>query len=366
MGFSKYLTAAALIIIAILMPAYAQAQTLTTYNSLASYNAALPTTGLTSTVESFASVTSYSLVSTGVPNSWNGFTLVASGTSPWGQSAYCPSLRICLNWTATPPTLPGVYVAVDEFSNGRLTFTPSPRTFAFGFDYWDWNDGGQRSLLVVTLSNGSVINVSGPTTLSGDPGGFIGFRLDTASIHAGISISSIQWRSIWPDAEIIGIRNVRASVAIPVISTSKISQVWDPGSALLKAVPGNEVLYRVNVTNSGLAATDSDSVLIIDTLPTQLSLWNGDIDAGGPETYSSVGQAGFSQSNGAAMAFAPSTDLRVSTATTPPTSFAQCSSLSLDGTFRSNVRYLCLRPRGSLAAGAASPTISFVFRARIE
>lgn len=366
MRFAKYLIAVALIISAILVPAYAQAQSLTTYSSLASFNAALPTTGVTSTVESFASVTSYSLVSTGVPNSWNGFTLVASGTSPWGQSAYCPSLRSCLNWTLSPPILPGVYVAVDEFSNGRLTFTPSARTFAFGFDYWDWNDGAQRSLLVVTLSNGSVINVTGPTTVSGDPGGFIGFRLDTPSIYAGISISSIQWRSISPESEIIGTRNVRASVANPVISASKISQVWDPGSAMLKAVPGNEVLYRVNVTNSGLAATDSDSVLIVDAMPSQLSFWNGDIDAGGTETYSAVGQAGFSQSNGAAMTFAPSADLRISTATTPPTSFAQCSSLSLDGTFRSNVRYLCIRPRGSLSAGPTSPTISFVFRARIE
>ncbi len=46
----------------------------------------------------------------------------------------------------------------------------------------------------------------------------MGFRLDTASIYAGISISSNQWRSIALGAEIIGIRNVRASVASPETS----------------------------------------------------------------------------------------------------------------------------------------------------
>ncbi len=205
--------------VACLAPHAARAQSLTTYSTEASYTAALPAASTVTTVESFASVTADRPVSTGTPDQWSGFTLRAQGTSEFGSSSYCASLSACMFWTAAPPALPGIYGAVSDPSLGdaRLTFTLAPRAFGFGLQYWDWNDGGQRSQIVVTLSNGAVFNVSGPTTNAGDPGGFIGFRIDQASVDAGITITSVAWAAFAENAEIIGMRNVRVSAVNPLV-----------------------------------------------------------------------------------------------------------------------------------------------------
>lgn len=353
---------------AAVLPGAALGQTLTVYNSGGSYGSALPTTGLTTTIENFAGIGANAPVSTTSPESWRGFSLLAAGTSPWGPSQYCLSLASCLNWTTSPPASPGVYVAVGDPSmgSGELTFTLGARTFAFGLNHWDWNDGGQRSIIEVTLSNGATITVTGPTSNTNDPMRFIGFQLDLPSVYAGIYISKVVWKAIPGQSEIIGIKNVQTSVAKPVLSVTKSSRVWDPAGEHRKAIPGNEVIYTVTVTNSGLAAADSDSVFLVDPLPGALSFWNGDIDDGGLDQFPQYGQVGFSQVNGAAMTFVPSIDLGVSTSATAPAAFAQCTQALPDNNHQSSIRYLCLRPRGPLPAGPSHPSISFSFRARIN
>ena len=101
-----------------------------------------------------------------------------------------------MDWTNTPPTSPGVYGAVSDQQAGTFTFTPSGRAFAFGLDYWDWNDTTQRSAIRVTLSNGVVRAVTGPTADLGAQGGFIGFQLDVASVYTGIKIASVTWYAL--------------------------------------------------------------------------------------------------------------------------------------------------------------------------
>ncbi len=207
------------LVASVLAASPALAQTLSTFNTLAGYNAALPAAGVETSVEDFSSVTFDRAVSTGTPDVWRGFTLLATGTSPFGSSIYCVSLRGCMNWTPSPPTLPGIYGAVggSQSGNGRLTFTLNPRAVAFALEYWDWNDGGQRSAITVTLSNGATFNVTGPTTTAGDPGGFVGFRIDQASINAGITITSVAWVVLPPGSEIIGMRNVRVTTRNPLV-----------------------------------------------------------------------------------------------------------------------------------------------------
>lgn len=165
----------------------ASAQSLTASTTEASYTAALPAAGATTTVESFASVTADRPVSTTTPDQCWGFMLLARGTSEFGSSAYCASLSTCMIWTTSPPALPGLYVAVSDLllGNAQFTFDLAPRAFGFGLEYRDWNDEGQRSRLRVTLSNGAVFTITGPTSPASAPGGFIGFRLDQASVNAG-------------------------------------------------------------------------------------------------------------------------------------------------------------------------------------
>lgn len=346
----------------------AQAQTLTTYTSLTSYNAALPATGVVNRLETFSAVATNFAVSQTTPNNWNGFTLSATGTSPYGSSQYCVNLRNCLNWITTPPTTQGVYAAVDSpFSgNGTLRFALTGKAFAFGVDHWDWNDGGQRSEILVTLSNGATFVVNGPTTVSGAPGGFVGFRIDTASIYAGITIAQVTWRNIGFESEIIGLKNVRVAEAAPILQVSNSSQVWVPSAPNPKALPGNEIMYQIDITNSGLGVADSDSMFIVDAIAPHLSFWNGDIDAGGADVHPITATVGFFQSNGAAMSFNPATDIRYSTAATAPTSFAQCATISMDNSFRPDIKFLCVRPTGSLTAGASVPRVVLKFRANIK
>lgn len=279
------------VLIACFAPCTARAQTLTTFTSEASYDAALPTPAVTTTVESFSSVTSDRLVSTGTPDVWTGFTLVASGSSPFGPSAYCASLSACMSWTPAPPNLPGIYGAFAQSAegNGRLTFTPNPGAIGFGLNYWDWNDGGQRSQISVTLSNGAVRTVTGPTTAPGDPGGFIGFRIDQASADAGIRISGVVWLS-QTSSEVVGLRNVRVSTVNPLVVTN----TNDSGSGSLRsavlaanAQPGaSTVVFAIpgagphTITLASALPNLTANSLIIDgttQLGTQCrNIWNGD------------------------------------------------------------------------------------------
>ena len=48
-------------------------------------------------------------------------------------------------------------------------------------------------------------------------------------------------------------------------------------------VPGNDVIYTIEFTNTGDGPTDAGSVLLIDAMPSEIEFYNGDIDDGGPE-----------------------------------------------------------------------------------
>ena len=222
----------------------------------------------------------------------------------------------------------------------------------------------------MTLSNGVVRAVTGPTADLGAQGGFIGFQLDVASVYAGIKIASVTWYALPSDLpyndEIIGIKNIRISEAVPELQVTKVSQIWTPSAFTNFSLPTNEVVYQITVSNKGLAGPDVNSVLVVDVLPSQLSFWNGDIDTGGTDANPVVAPIGFSQTNGATMTFEPSTDFGVAYGGTAPASYDQCSSLPMDGSFRTDVRYLCLRPSGILVASPSSPAVTFTFRARIE
>jgi len=346
----------------------ADAQSLSSFTSRTNFDAAFPASSTTERIEDFSTVTADFAVSQTTPDTWDGFTLVASGTSSWGPSNYCASLSTCVNWTPAPPNAPGIYGA---FGDGILEFDLTENIIGFGTDHYDWNDEdptapGLRSQLIVTLSDGSNLTVSGTPSNPGDPGGFIGFKLDDASIYAGITISDVEWQRVGTQTEIVGLTNITTIEALPDLQSNKSGDIWDPNGDGLYATPGNEIVYNIEIANSGLGVTDVDTMFLVDSLPAQLSFWNGDIDSGGPDTFATIAQVGFSQQNGASMSFDPATDFGVSFSTARPTDFSQCSSLALDNTFRSDVRHLCFNIGGQLDAAVTIPEISLTFRTRIN
>ncbi|MBU7590789.1 MAG: hypothetical protein KAF42_16450 [Sphingopyxis terrae] len=136
-------------------------------------------------------------------------------------------------------------------------------------------------------------------------------------------------------------RGSNATLAIAKSSTL----VSDPvnGTANPKAIPGAIVRYILTVQNSGPTATDSNSVFIVDSLPAQISVGT----AASPV---------FTQgSPTSALSFSAASDIRYSNAATAPASFAACT-YSPVAAYDPAVRYVCLRPQGSMAGSTGTPT----------
>lgn len=361
----------------LLIPGMARAQDLNTYTSQSSYDSALPTTNIVSSLEDFSTVSTNSLVSQTTGDSWNGFSVLASGNSTFGTSGYCPSLNdpyisfptSCLGYSSHPPSSPGIVgaFATAVMGGGNLVFTPDADTIAFAFDHVDWNDGSERSAVQVQLSNGATIDITGPPfSLTFSPPGFMGFILSQNAIQSGLRITSVLWYGL--GAELVGIYNVRTSrfQNDTNVAISKTSSIWDPSSAGLFHVPGTEVLYRVSIRNDGTGEVDGDSLLLVDSLPPEVEFWNGDIDDGGANIYADVAPVGFEIAAGSGLSFDPSTDLRYSTGSSPPANFSDCSTVSMDNSYRSDIRFICIKPTGTLGSGSPNPEVSFVLRARIK
>ncbi len=161
------------------------------------------------------------------------------------------------------------------------------------------------------------------------------------------------------DIFIDGVQYSQVCLASPTLAATKSVSVYNPGGATPFAIPGNDVVYALTVQNSGSGAVDADTVLIIDTLPAQVTFFNGDMDGAGPAT----GAVYFTQS-GAGLTFSLASDVRYSNSATRPTTFAACSYTPAAG-YDANVRHVCLNPKGAMAAGPGS-SFTAQFRVRIK
>ncbi|MDE2561737.1 MAG: hypothetical protein KGL48_05760 [Sphingomonadales bacterium] len=146
--------------------------------------------------------------------------------------------------------------------------------------------------------------------------------------------------------DVIGctITNTRlASNARLTIAKTSIP-VSDPvnGTTNPKIVPGAIVRYTFAVSNTGNLAVDSGTVWLIDQVPAGLSVG----------TAASPVFTDGSPSSG--LTFTASTDLRYSNATTMPTSFAACT-YTPTAAYDPNVHYVCLNPKGTMAASTGTP-----------
>ena len=147
-----------------------------------------------------------------------------------------------------------------------------------------------------------------------------------------------------------------------ILSSTKASVVYS-ANATPFFIPGNDVIYTVQTTNNGTAATDSNSVFALDTLPPQVEFYVGDFDGAGPATGSVL----FTQTAGAGLTFTLSTDLRYSNAVSAPASFAACTySPTVTNAYDPAIRYICVNPKGALASGAPAPNFTLEYKSRIK
>jgi uncharacterized repeat protein (TIGR01451 family) len=150
-------------------------------------------------------------------------------------------------------------------------------------------------------------------------------------------------------------------VGVATLTAVKSSMIYNPTGNSPFAIPGNDALYTITVTNTGTSATDSNAVFVVDSLPGTLTFFNGDIDGPGPLTA----PVAFTQT-GSGLTFNPATDLRYSNLAAAPASFAACTYTPVAG-YDPAVRHICFNPKGALlSATAPSPTFNVQFRARIN
>lgn len=161
------------------------------------------------------------------------------------------------------------------------------------------------------------------------------------------------------DIFIDGVQYSQVCIASPTLTATKSVSVYNPGGTTPFAIPGNDVVYALTVQNSGAGPVDADTVLIIDTLPAQVTFFNGDMDGAGPAT----GAILFTQS-GAGLTFSLATDVRYSNSATRPSTFGACAYTPAAG-YDPNVLHVCLNPKGAMAAGPGS-SFTAQFRARIK
>lgn len=141
---------------------------------------------------------------------------------------------------------------------------------------------------------------------------------------------------------------------LPNISVTKSVVVYDPLSLGLHAVPGNEVIYTISVSNTGAVATDLNTLVIEDALPTSMAFYNGDFDDGGPGTTVfnfTPGSSGLTCCGGGTVQFSDSV--------VPPPVYGYVPAAGYDG----NVHYLRIAPTGAMAA---TSSFQIQFRALLQ
>ncbi len=136
----------------------------------------------------------------------------------------------------------------------------------------------------------------------------------------------------------------RASNAtLDIAKTSAL--VSDPvnGTIAPKAIPGAIVRYTLEIRNSGPTRVDRDSVFIVDALPPQIAVGT----AASPVFTQGSPTSG--------LTFSTTNDIRYSNSATRPATFAACTYTPV-ASYDPAVKYVCLRPRGTMAGSTGVPT----------
>ncbi len=142
----------------------------------------------------------------------------------------------------------------------------------------------------------------------------------------------------------------RASNAtLTLVKTSSVLSDPINGSTNPKMIPGSIVEYSILVSNTGPTAVDSNTVLLIDSLPNQMLVGT----AATPTFTQGTPTSG--------LTFNATNDIRYSNAASAPTTFAGCT-YTPTSAYDPAVNFICINPKGAMARSTGTPpnfTISF-------
>ena len=144
------------------------------------------------------------------------------------------------------------------------------------------------------------------------------------------------------------------------VSASKSVEIWDSASAGLYAIPGNDVIYSINVTHESGPNLDNETIFLVDDLPPEIIFYNGDIDDSGPETN----PVQFVD-NGSGLTLDYATDVGYFNGASKPANMAGCNYTPSAG-YDPAVTFICIQPSGNFKSRTPDSSFTVSFRARIE
>ena len=144
------------------------------------------------------------------------------------------------------------------------------------------------------------------------------------------------------------------------LEAEKSITMFNAANPMSYAIPGEDVIYTIRVTNTGDIDVDAGSLFLADRLPSELLFYNSDIDDAGPE----INAVSYTDS-GSGLSFNYSTDIGFSSSAIKPLSIADCNFSPAPG-YVQTVQYLCFSPQGSFAQGTPNPYIEIAYRMQIK
>jgi hypothetical protein len=160
----------------------------------------------------------------------------------------------------------------------------------------------------------------------------------------------------------LGLQGLMVTQSLPSITFLKSAQIErDPvnGTGGPKAIPGADVLYTLQASNSGSGTADNNSLYFIDPIPLNTKLFVGDLGQGGPVIFSDPDADSGFISPPLPFTLAYFSDAACSSSMTP--------SPDTDG-FDASVRCLRINMTGAMSGAVApvTPDFALTFRTRIQ
>jgi hypothetical protein len=144
------------------------------------------------------------------------------------------------------------------------------------------------------------------------------------------------------------------NATLTLVKTSTVLSDGVNGTTNPKAIPGAIVRYTILVTNTGSAAVDTGTVLLMDSLPSAMMVGT----AASPAFVQGSPTSG--------LTFNAGTDIRYSNAASVPTSYAGCT-YTPTSAYDPAVKFVCINPKGVMAASTGTPTsFSISFQAQLK
>lgn len=147
------------------------------------------------------------------------------------------------------------------------------------------------------------------------------------------------------------ITNTRKGNNATLDTIKTLSVVSDPANGAInpKLIPGAVVRYAIQVSNTGNSTVTSNSIFILDALPTEIAVGT----SAAPSLVQGTPTSG--------LTFNAASDVRYSSGASAPASFVACT-YTPTSAYDTAVKFVCINPKGAMAASSGTPpsfTVSF-------